>query len=126
MEMIRKTAAVLAGYFIFALASMAVISLLGSLQGPISVVVALAALAVTGFLAGLVVRVLAGGGSRWPGYTTGGLVALATVANLLLRLGAEPVWYKTATLVLTVPLLLLVSRPRASGGHSGSSPAVDG
>lgn len=36
------------------------------------------------------------------------LVAIATIANLVMGFGAEPVWYKVGTLVLTALAVLLV------------------
>ena len=40
---------------------------------------------------------------------------VATLVNLILAAGAEPLWYKLGTLLLTVPLILGVGlrRPRA-------------
>ncbi len=45
-------------------------------------------------------------------YVLAGLVALATVANLAMQLGAEPTWYKVGTLVLTAPAILCLGLRR--------------
>ena len=71
-----------------------------------------AVLAVIGLAAGWIATTIAGAHRRLVSYLLAGLVALATLANLVLGFGAEPVWYKVGTLVLTAPAILLVGLRR--------------
>ncbi len=107
MHAIRIIGGVVAGYFIFAIASMSLLGLLGARTGFAVMAGTLLALAVIGVVAGLAVRLIAATAGRPVGaYVLAGLVALATLANLILQLGAEPTWYKLGTLLLTVPAVV--------------------
>lgn len=108
MKILRAIVAVIIGYVLFATGSILLVGPVMTRQGPFMVVVALAALALIGLVVGCVARAIAGDHRRVAGYILAGLVALATLVNLMMGLGAEPVWYKIGTLVLTVPAILLV------------------
>lgn len=114
MKILRAIVAIVVGYVLFAVASMLLVGPVMTRQGLFMVVVALVALALIGLVVGLVAKAIAGGHRRLVGYILAGLVALATVANLVMGLGAEPVWYKIGTLVLTAPAILLVGFRRKS------------
>lgn len=109
MNVVRAIGAVLTGYVLYALASMVVASLLVRREGLVFAALALVALAAIGWMAGLGASAVAGDGRRVAGYVVAGLVALATLGNLVMQVGAEPVWYKVATLLLTVPGILWVT-----------------
>ena len=119
MNALRTIAAVLIGYVVFAMASMMLVGQVMDREGPVIVVVGLVALAMIGLAAGYVASSIAGGKGRLTGCILAGLVAVATLANLVMQLGAEPTWYKVGTLILTAPMILLVglrgSRPEKTG-----------
>jgi len=117
MKNSRAIVAVVVGYMLFAAANMLLIRFgpVMTQQGPLMVVVVLAALALIGLVVGSNARIIAGEQRQLVGYLLAGLVALATLANLFMGLSAEPPWYKLGTLVLTVPAILLI-------GVRGSSP----
>lgn len=115
MKVLRIVAAVVVGYLAFALTSMALVWPVTAGEGPMIVVLGLIGLALIGLLAGFVAAAISGEDRRLAGYVLAGLVALATVANLVTGLGAEPVWYKVGTLVLTVPLIVIVCLRRRGG-----------
>ncbi|MCZ6727612.1 MAG: hypothetical protein O7A98_09710, partial [Acidobacteria bacterium] len=71
-------------------------------------------LALIGLVSGFMAATISRENGRLAGYILAGLVGLATAANLAMGLGAEPVWYKVGTLVLTAPLILLVCLWRSS------------
>jgi hypothetical protein len=48
-----------------------------------------------------------------------GAGVLATLANLVMRPGAEPVWYKDGTLVLTASVILLAGLRRPPAEKTG-------
>lgn len=108
MKILRAILAVVIGYVLFAASSMLLVGPVMTRQGPLMVVVALVALAAIGVVVGLVARAVAGESRQLAGCILAGLVALATLANLFMGLGAEPLWYKLGTLVLTVPAILFV------------------
>ncbi len=108
MNMFRSIAAVLLGWALFATASMVIVTVVMAQEGPVIIVFALVSLTITGLVTGLLAASIAGSNRRIVGYILAGLVVLATLTNLLLNLGAEPVWYKVGTLVLTAPSILLM------------------
>jgi len=108
MKILRLIAAIVVGYVLFAASSMLLVGPVMTQTGVVMIVVALLALALIGLVVGLVASAIAGENHRIAGYILAGLVALATLANLFMGLGAEPLWYKLGTLVLTVPGILLV------------------
>ncbi len=114
MSVFRTIAAILVGYVLFASASMMLVGPVMAQQGPMIVVLALIALAVIGLVVGFVAAMIAGSKRLLAGYIVAGLVCLATLANLVMQLGAEPVWYKVATLFVTAPLIVLVCRRQPS------------
>lgn len=114
MKILRTLGAVVVGYVLFAVASMLLISLLATGDGLVLTVLALAALAVIGLLSGWTAAAISGETRQLAGYIVAGLVAVATIANLAMQLGAEPVWYKVGTLVLTVPGIILATRRRGA------------
>ena len=116
MSIFRAIAGIIVGYLVFAAASMMLVGLVIARQGPFVVVIALVTLALVGLAAGWVAAAIAGESRRLASYILAGLVALATLANLVMGFGAEPVWYKIGTLVLTAPAILLIGlRPRGRG-----------
>lgn len=123
MNALRTTSAVVVGYLLFAVASMLLVGQVMSRQGPTIMVLGLAALAIIGVVAGVVASAIAPENRRLASYTLAGLVAVATIANLAMQLGAEPIWYKVGTLVLTVPAIVLMGlrRPRPSEADGSSS-----
>jgi hypothetical protein len=82
-------------------------------EGPIMVVLALTALGVIGLVGGVLAAAISGTHSRLACFILAGVVLLATLANLLLRLGSEPDWYKVGTLLLTGPAIVLVGLRRS-------------
>lgn len=113
MKTLRTIIAIIVGYLLFAVTSMLLVSPVMSRQGPITVVLAFMCLALIGGASGWVAAMISGGTARLASSILAGIVAVATLANLLMKLGAEPVWYKVATLVLTVPAILLAGRWRS-------------
>jgi len=109
MSVLRTIAAILVGYFLFALGSMLTISLWVGKEGGAFAALAFVALAVIGLVAGLAASLISGKTKRLAGAIHAGLIALATLVNLLMQFGAEPSWYKVATLLVTVPSILLVT-----------------
>lgn len=114
MDILRAIAGIIVGYLVFAVGSMLLISPVMSQEGPVIIVVALVALAVIGLIAGWLATAVGGKHARLVVCVVAGLVALATIANLVMKLGAEPDWYKVGTLLLTAPAILLVGL-RATG-----------
>lgn len=117
MIILRTAAGVIVGYVVYAFCSMTLVGAVMGSQSTGTTISSLAALAVIGGIAGALTALIAGPKSGLAVAITAGLVTLATVANLALQLGAEPVWFKLGTLLLTVPALLLVGRrlaPRSS------------
>lgn len=110
MNTVRAIAGTLIGYVVYAFASMTLVGAIMGADGAAVIVVALAALVAIGALAGALTALVAGPKGALAGALAAGLVALATAANLLLTLGAEPVWFKVGTLLLTAPTLLFVAR----------------
>lgn len=110
MNIVRAIAGVLIGYFVYAYASMTLVGAIMGSEGTATVAMALAALAAIGALAGALAALVAGPKAAVATTVAAGLVVLATLANLILKLGAEPVWFKVGTLLLTAPILCLVGR----------------
>ena len=108
MKVLRGVVAIVAGYVVFALASMLLVGRVMAGEGWLIIALGLIGLAGVGLASGALGAVIAGANGRWVGFVLAGLVALATVANLAMQLGAEPTWYKVGTLVLTAPLILLI------------------
>lgn len=113
MKVLRVVLASVVGYVVFAVGSMLLVAPVMAQEGSMIVAVGLIGLALIGLVSGFTAATISGGGGRLAGYILAGLVGLATVANLALGLGAEPVWYKVGTLALTAPLILLVCLRRA-------------
>ena len=113
MKVLRGVVAIVAGYVVFALASMLLVGPVIAGEGPMIVALGLIGLAIVGLVSGAIAAAIAGGNGRLVGSVLAGLVGLATVANLAMQLGAEPIWYKVGTLVLTAPLILLICLRRA-------------
>lgn len=115
MEIVRIIGAIVTGYLVFALASMLLVGLVMAQQGPLIAALALVGLPLIGLAAGFTARAIAGEKRRLAAYILAGLVLLATLVNLILAAGAERIWYKVGTLLLTVPLILVVGirQPRA-------------
>jgi len=109
MSILRIILAIIAGYFLFAACSMLLVGLVMGKSGLFVVILGLTGLALVGLIAGWVARAIAGKMARIAGYVLAGLILVATLANLLMQLGAEPVWYKIGTLVLTAPAVVCVS-----------------
>ncbi|MCH9648295.1 MAG: hypothetical protein K0U98_08655 [Deltaproteobacteria bacterium] len=113
MSILRMVLAIIAGYLLFAVASMSLLVPVMGREGLVVIVLALAVLAIIGVTSGYLAKVIAGGKSKLACSILAALVALATLANLVFQTGAEPVWYKIGTLVLTASMILLVgSRQR--------------
>ena len=112
INVIRAIAAILIGYVVFAFSSMVLVGPVMNGSGPLIIVGALVGLASIGLAVGFVTTLVAGIKARLATSVVFGLVVLATVANLLMGLGAEPNWYKVATLVVCAPIILLIGRFR--------------
>lgn len=108
MDIVRTIAGVVVGYLIFAAASMLMIGAVTEGQGPVAIGLGLLGLTLIGLIAGFVAMSIAGANIRLVGFVLAGLVVIATAANLILQLGAEPLWYKVGTLALTAPGILFV------------------
>ena len=108
MNALRIIAAIVVGYVLFALGSMFLVGPVMAKEGTVIIVLGLIGLALVGLFSGLIARAIAGEKAQVAGYVLAALVGLATLANLLMQLGAEPVWYKVGTLLLTMPLILVV------------------
>lgn len=121
MEIVRVVVAIVVGYVVFAAASMFLVGQIPATGSPVVVVLGLVALALIGVIAGFVARAISGNGRRITGYILAGLVAVATLANLLMQLGAEPTWYKVGTLVLTAPAILWFTAVRGGKAPSASA-----
>jgi len=119
MNLIRAFGAVVVGYLIYAVSSMLLVGLVMAQKGPIMVGLACVALAAIGWVAGFVAVKVAGSMRRPAAFILAGLISAATIANLVLQLGAEPTWYKIATLLLTVPAILIASL-RSTGNEDTS------
>lgn len=106
MGVVRVIAGVVVGYLAFAVGSM---MLVGPATPPTAAGWALTSvlgLGGIGLVSGEICRWLAGPRHRLASRILAALVAAATLANLLLDLGAEPWWFKLAILLLTVPIIL--------------------
>lgn len=112
MRVLRIIVAVVVGYLVFAVGSMFLVGNAMTREGPLVVILSSVGLAVIGLLVGIVAAALAGAGARTAIYILTGLVVLATLVNLVIGLGAEPVWYKIGTLVLTAPAIVLAGLRR--------------
>ncbi len=75
-------------------------------------------LAVLGWVAGKTARLVAGEFARTSALVLAALTTLVMTANIILNVAAEPLWFKTAVLVVTVPCIII------AGLRGGSSPAV--
>jgi len=109
MKILRALVGVVVGYLIYALASMLVVGMVTPREGPTAMFLGLTALLVIGGIAGFATSAIAGGMKRPAALILAGLVAMATVANLAMQLGAEPTWYKVGTLLLTTPVIVIMS-----------------
>jgi hypothetical protein len=112
MVIFRTIVGIIVGYVVFAASSMLLLGLTMELEGPLTIVLALAGLVVIGLVAGSLAALIAGPKARIATIIAATLVALATLANLLMGLGAEPAWYKLGTLLLTTGAILLVGLRR--------------
>lgn len=108
----RIAIGVVVGYLLFAVASMFTVGAIGVREGVTVVIVSLVALALIGVIVGWVATAIAGSGARLAATILAGLIAVATLANLLFHFGAEPSWYKLGTLLLTAPAAMLMGRRR--------------
>lgn len=113
MAIVRLIAAVLVGYLVYAAGSMLLVGPVSSGGGAGTVALGAAGLAVIGLLCGLAAAGIAGGRRRAAAFGVGGLILLAAGANLAMQLGAEPLWYKAATMLITAPAAVLVGLRRA-------------
>ena len=109
MKIFRAFAGVIVGYLIFAVSSMMLVGMVMERSGPVVMGLGWLSLAAIGCVSGWVASKIAGNTRRPVGYVLAGLVAAATIANLAMRLGAEPTWYKIGTLLLTAPAILMIS-----------------
>lgn len=96
------------GYVAFAGGSMLLVGPVMAQTGPLAMVLGLAGLLLIGLVAGFLAAKISGDSCRIAGIVLTALIVLATLANLLMELGAEPRWYKLGTLLLTAPMILLV------------------
>ena len=119
MRILRIVAGVVVGYVVFAVGSMLLVGPVMSGEGASIVVLGLVWLALVGLISGFVAAAISGADRGMVGCILSGLVALATLANLLMGLGAEPNWYKVGTLVLTAPAIFLVSSRLAGAKKTG-------
>ncbi len=110
MSALRTIVGIVVGYLSFAAASMLLVGTAMAGAGAVRALVALVGLLLIGLGSGLATTVIAGPHGRLASAIVGGLVALATLANLAMQLGAEPSWYKLGTLLLTVPAIVLTGR----------------
>jgi len=119
MKVLRIILASVVGYLAYAVGSMLLVSPVMEGEGAPIIALGLVGLALIGLASGWLAARTSGGNQRWAGYIVSGLIALATVANLAIGLGAEPVWYKVGTLVLTAPLSLLVCLKATGSKQAG-------
>ncbi len=108
MNIIRGVAAIVIGYLVIAFVSMSLGGVVMARGGLGIVVLALVALAISGGMVGLMTRLISGRNPRASGFTLAGLVSIATLANLVLGLGAEPAWFKIGTLLVSAPAIVFV------------------
>ncbi len=113
MSALRTIVGIVVGYLSYAAASMLLVGTVMAGAGAVRTLVTLVGLLLIGLGSGLVTTAIAGAHGRLASAIVGGLVALATLANLAMQLGAEPSWYKLGTLLLTVPAIVLASRRQA-------------
>ncbi len=112
MVVFRTIVGVIVGYVTYAVLSMLLVGFVMGTEGPVVVVAGLVGLAAIGLAAGWLASLIAGEKARIATMVAATLVVLATLANLLMGLGAEPLWYKVGTLVLTAGAIFLVGSRR--------------
>lgn len=115
MKILRAFAGIVVGYLIYAISSMLMVGVVMGRSGAIVIILGLVGLAVIGLVAGCATAKISGDTRRLTGLILAGLVVVATLANLLLQLGAEPTWYKVGTLLLTAPAILVACVRSARG-----------
>ena len=108
----RVIGGIVAGYLVYAISAMLLVGPVMASQGATVVVVGLVVLALIGCVAGLLAALVAGERRQLAASVAAVLVALASIVNLVVGLGAESTWFKVGTLLLTVPAMLLVGRSR--------------
>ena len=113
MTVVRLVGAAVVGYVLYAVASMQLVGPVGS-GGPVTALLVVLGLAMIGLAVGFLTARIAGPKAKTAAAVAATLIALATLANLSLGLGAEPVWYKLATLLVTIPALLWVAHRAAA------------
>ncbi len=113
MTVLRLVGAAILGYLLFAVGSMQLVGLVMR-GGAAAAIGALVGLAVIGAVVGYLTARIAGPKAAVAAAVAATLIGLATLANLVFGLGAEPVWYKLATLLVTIPIVLWVARRSSS------------
>jgi len=83
-------------------------------MGPLWVVAIGVSLILSGWLAGLLARRMAGDGGERAVYAAAAMTVLVTVTNIVLDVAVEPLWFKVLVLTLLVPSLLVSGRRRGS------------
>lgn len=114
MIWLRGIGGVIAGYVLAAYANMAWVlwwyigerSLTVLLLGPLTFLL----FAGSGWVAGALLKLIAGPAARVAGIVAAALVAAAGVANLALGVAAEPGWHTILAILVQAPVLLLASR----------------
>lgn len=86
----------------------------------VAIVVGLAAL---GWLAGRTARLVAGEFARTSALVLAALTTLVMTANIIMDVAAEPLWFKAAVLLVTVPGVIIAG---LRGGSSTAVRATDG
>lgn len=107
MNIFRAIAGVVLGYVVFAFGSMILVMLVLTQEGQSVYAVVYVSLALIGLVSGWTATSIAGHYKTVAVCAVATLVLIATLANLFLQLGAEPNWFKLATLVLTIPAILV-------------------
>ena len=114
MPIVRVVLAVIVGYLVYAIFSMLLAQPVLEQAETFVVVASLAGLVLIGLMAGFVAHWIGREMSGVAVCIMAGLIALATIANLIMQLGAEPMWYKIGTLLLTVPAALWIGTRRSN------------
>ena len=112
MGIFRVIVSVVVGYVVFASASMFLVGQVMIRSGAWMVIGGLAGLAFIGLATGFIAKMIAGEKASLAPNILAGLVVLATLANLVMGLDAEPAWYKLGTLILTATIIFAVGRHR--------------
>lgn len=109
MKILRALVGIIVGYLLYALGSMLAVGMVMAREGPASVALGLLALLLIGGVSGYLASAIAGDMRRLAAVVLAGLVAVAAIVNLAMQLGAEPAWYKVAALLLTAPIIVIMS-----------------